>query len=53
MKCLFCVIFLSLFFISNLFADSHGDKKGYVIAFLNVHNKNQYMHDNMPYLYDK
>jgi len=39
MKYLYCVIFLSLFFISNLFADNHGDKKGYVIAFLNVHNK--------------
>lgn len=36
------IYFLTLFFslaVNNLYADNHEDKKGYVIAFLDVQNK--------------
>ena len=39
MKYFYCTIFLLLFSINNLFADNHENKKGYVLAFLDVHNK--------------
>ena len=39
MKYFYCTIFLLLFSINNLFADNHENKKGYVLAFLDVKNK--------------
>ena len=39
MKYFYCAIFLLLFSINNLFADNHENKKGYVLAFLDVQNK--------------
>lgn len=39
MKYLYCIIFLFLISISNLHANNNENKKGYVIAFLEVQNK--------------
>ena len=39
MKYLFCTIVLLLMSVNNLHADGHENKKGYVIAFLDVQNK--------------
>ena len=39
MKFFYFVIFLMLFSATNLFADNHENKKGYVLAFLDVKNK--------------
>ena len=39
MKYFYSVIFLLLFSINNLHADNNENKKGYVLAFLNVQNK--------------
>ena len=39
MRHLLLSIILSVFLINNLHADGHENKKGYVLAFLDVHNK--------------
>ena len=39
MKYFYYTMFLLLFSINNLYADSHENKKGYVVAFLDVQNK--------------